>query len=85
MTRQVLEMMWMGDFVLAGPLSLNLKAMAATAESHHLLRATPDDPLQVKVKGLAGLLLRVAWLRMTKKRKQQQVPRTNTEDSKYSK
>ncbi|CAH3193560.1 unnamed protein product [Porites evermanni] len=29
-TRHVLEVMWRGHFVLAGPLSLNLKAMAAT-------------------------------------------------------
>ena len=56
-TRQVLEMMWRGDFVLAGPLSLNLKAMAATAWSLHLLPATPADPLQVRLKRRAGLLL----------------------------
>ena len=56
-TRQVLEMMWRGDFVLAGPLSLNLKAMAATAWSLPLLPVTPADPLQVKLKRLAGLLL----------------------------
>ena len=56
-TRQVLEMMWRGDFVLAGPLSLNLKAMAATAWSLHLLPATPADPLPVKLKRRAGLLL----------------------------
>ena len=53
----MLEMMWRGDFVLAGPLSLNLKAMAATGWSLPLLPATPADPLQVKLKRRAGLLL----------------------------
>ena len=43
-TQQVLEMMWREDFVLDGPLSLDLKAMAATAWSLHLLPATPADP-----------------------------------------
>ena len=56
-TQQVLEMMWREDFVLAGPLSLNLKAMAATAWSLHLLPVTPADSLQVKLKRRAGLLL----------------------------
>ena len=56
-TRQVLEMMWRGDFAVAGPMSLNLKAMAATAWSLHLLHATPADPIQVKLKRRAGLLL----------------------------
>ena len=67
-TRHVLAMMWRGDFVLAGPMSLNLRAMAATAWSLPLLPATPADPLPVKVKRQAGLLLllqEVAGLRMT--------------------
>ena len=50
-------MMWRGDFVLAGPLSLNLKAMAATGWSLPLIPATPADPLQGKLKRRAGLLL----------------------------
>ena len=53
----MLEMMWRGDFVLAGPLSLHLKAMAATGWSLPLIPATPADPLQVKLKRRAGLLL----------------------------
>ena len=67
-TQQVLGMMWRGDFVLAEPMSLNWRAMAATAWSLHLLPATPADPLPVKVKRRAGLLLvlqEVAGLRMT--------------------
>ena len=65
-TRQVLE--WRGEFVLAGPMSLNLRAMAATAWSLRLLPATPADPLPVKVERQAGLLLvlqEVTGLRMT--------------------
>ena len=57
-----------GDFVLAGPMSSNLTTMVATARSLHLLPATPADPLPVKVKRRAGLLLvlqEVAGLRMT--------------------
>ena len=41
--------------MLAGPFSLNWKAMAATAWSLHLLPATPADPLQVKLKWRVGL------------------------------
>ena len=54
--------------MLAGPMSLNLRAMAATAWSLRLLPATPADPLPVKVEWQAGLLLvlqEVAGLRMT--------------------
>ena len=70
MTRQVLAMMWREDFVLAEPMSLNLRAMAATAWSLPLLPVTPADPLPVKVKRQAGLdrlllLQEVAGLRMT--------------------
>ena len=54
-TRQVLAMMWREGFVLAGPISLNLRAMAATAWSLTLLPAIPADPLLVKVKRQAGL------------------------------
>ena len=59
-----------GDFVLAEPMSLNLRAMAATAWSLPLLPATPADPLAVKVKRHASLdllllLQEVAGLRMT--------------------
>ena len=43
--------------MLTGPLSLNLKAMTATGWSLPLLPATPADPLQVKLKQWAGLLL----------------------------
>ena len=43
--------------MLAGPLSLNWKAMGATAWSLHLLPATSADPLQKKLKRQAGLLL----------------------------
>ena len=55
MTRQVLAMMWREDFVLAEPMSLNLRAMAASAWSLPLLPATSADPLPVKVKRQAGL------------------------------
>ncbi|XP_015748086.1 PREDICTED: uncharacterized protein LOC107327873 [Acropora digitifera] len=55
MTRQVLAMMWREDFVLAGPMSLNLRVRAATTWSLPLLPATPADPLPVKVKRQAGL------------------------------
>ena len=41
--------------MLAGPFSLNWKAMAATAWSLHLLPMTPADPLQVKFKWWVGL------------------------------
>ena len=56
--------------MLAGPMSLNLRAMAATAWSVPLLPATPADLLLVKVKRQAGrdlllLLQEVAGLRMT--------------------
>ena len=43
--------------MLAGPLSSNLKAMAATGWSLPQLPATPADELQVKLKRRAGLLL----------------------------
>ena len=75
-TRQVLAMIWREDFVLAGPMSLNLRAMAATAWSLPLLPATPADPLPVKVKRQAGLYLllllqEVGGLRMTSCNRQQ--------------
>ena len=57
-----------GDFVLAGPMSWNWRAMFATAWSLHLLPETPVDPLPVKVKRRAGLFLvlqEVTGLRMT--------------------
>ena len=46
-----------GGLCACWAIELNLKAMAATAWSLPLLPATPADPLQVKLKWCAGLLL----------------------------
>ena len=46
-----------GGLCACWPIELKLAAMAATAWSLHLLPATPADPLQVKLKRRAGLLL----------------------------